>query len=155
MVHERTHRGLIVTHAARGTSLVDHLAVLCDWPVLRAPTVRTLFHEIDARSPVCLLFWLDSETDITPAAQLVVRLQDRGPRPYRIAVAHRLEAGVEHTFRAAGVHSYFAAADNLSALVEEAILPLAANNRGLTAATPATRAPHSATRASPATLHPP
>jgi hypothetical protein len=129
MVNEVTRCGLIVAQSARTTALLDELIALCDWPVVRRPSARTLFQQIDISRPLCLAFWLEAASDISPTAQLVSRLRDRGPRPYRIAIAHRLGGSVEHTFRSAGVHTYLATAGNLAALVDEALFPFVDEHR--------------------------
>jgi len=162
MVHEITHSGIIVALAPPTSARVDELIALCDWPVISQPTARTLFQQIEAHRPTCLLFWLEADSDITPAAQLVSLLRDRGARPYRIAVAHCLDASVEQTFRSAGVHSYFAVTGNLRALVDEALLPIVDLHR----APSRTRTTHARdvpvairgpteARASPAPMRPP
>jgi hypothetical protein len=161
MVNEIFHDGLIIAQAARATALVEEIVALCGWPLLLQPTVRDLLQHIDRRRPECLLFWLEADNEIGRAAELVIRLRDRGPRPYRIAVAHHLSASVEHTFRSAGVHSYFAVSGDLRALVEDALLPLVELRR--TAAQARTTQPTDVPapirgptiRASPATLRPP
>ena len=118
MVNQITRCGLIVTHAAHTTTRLDEFIALCDWPVLTGPSIRALFEQIDHSRPSCLVFWLQDKTDHTTAVQLITRLRDRGARPYRIAIAEGLPESVEHTFRSAGVHTYLAASDNISALVE-------------------------------------
>ena len=124
MVHEIKNDGIIVTLAPTMSAYVDEFVALCDWPVISQPTARALSEQIETHCPACLLFWLEADHDIAPAARLVTMLRDRGPRPYRIAVAHSLDASVEQTFRSAGVHSYFAVTGNLRALVDEALLPI-------------------------------
>ncbi len=162
MVHEITNSGIIVTLAAPTTALVDELIALCDWPVISRPSARTLFQQIETRRPACLLFWLEADSTIASAAQLVTLLRDRGPRPYRIAVAHCLDASVEPTLRSAGVHSYFAVTGNLRAFIDETLLPFvdqhcvasrARSARALNAPV-AIRGPTEA-RASPASMRPP
>jgi hypothetical protein len=121
-----------------------------------------MFQQIDLSRPLCLVFWLEAEADIAPAAQLIARLRDRGPRPFRVAVAHCLEEGVEHTFRSAGVHTYLATSGNLAALVDEALLPFIDLQRTSTQSRPAhdaeipvaIRGP-TEVRGSPATMRPP
>ena len=123
MVNQITRCGLIVTHAARTTALLDEFITLCDWPVLADPSIRALFEQIGHSHPSCLVFWLEGEADHSQAAALVTRLRDRGPRPYRIAIAEGLPETVEHTFRSAGVHTYLTASDDIAAVVEAALLP--------------------------------
>jgi hypothetical protein len=124
MAYQNTHRGIIVTPAVRSTALVNELIALCDWPVLAQPSLRTLVEFIDLHRPLCLLFWLEAARDIPSAAALIATLRDRGPRPYRIAIAHCLDQRGEHSLRTAGVHSYFATSGDLQALVEDTLIPL-------------------------------
>ena len=44
MVNEITRSGLIVAQSARTSPLLAELISLCDWPVVRRPTIRSLFH---------------------------------------------------------------------------------------------------------------
>lgn len=162
MVNEITRSGLIVAQSARSTPLLDELISLCEWPVVWRPSVRTLFEQIDISHPLCLAFWLETDADVPPATQLIARLRDRGPRPYRIAVAHLLAASVEQTFRTAGVHTYLATSGNITALVDEALMPFVDQHRVITQAqnVHATDVPvpirgPTEARASPATLRPP
>jgi hypothetical protein len=162
MVHDITSDGLIVTPQARSTTLLDELVAICDWPILHEPTVRTLLEQIETHRPLCLLFWLESAHDVAPAAALVTTLRHRGPRPYRIAVAHCLATSAEQTLRAAGIHSYFSTSGDLTALIDEALLPLVEVHRAATlkrhASHPDTPTPiRSPTdvRTSPAFMRPP
>lgn len=162
MVNEITRSGLIVAQSARSTPLLNELISLCDWPVVWRPTLRTLFEQIEISRPLCLAFWLETDAEIQPATQLITRLRDRGPRPYRIAIAHCLTANIEAIFRSAGVHTYLATNGDLAALVDAALLPFVDEHRTVTQ-------PHSShiaegtvpirgptdIRASPATLRPP
>jgi hypothetical protein len=161
MVSEINRRGLIVSPARRTSDLLDELIALVDWPVLLQPSVRLLMQQIEVVAPQCLLFWLDETRDIDHALKLIARLRDRGSRPLRVAVAHQLEPDVEPTIRAAGVHSVLNTNGSITALVQEALLPLLtqpqpAHTAGdvLQPAETLIRGPtHS--RASPAELHPP
>lgn len=162
MVDEINRGGLIVAQAAQTTALLDELISLCEWPLLLQPSVRALLQQIDACRPACLLFWLETTAEIASTAELVARLRDRGPRPYRIALAHCLSGNVEQSFRTAGVHSYFAVNGNLHALFQKSLLPFVESQRATirarTAHTPdvhvPTRGPAEA-RGSPATMRPP
>jgi hypothetical protein len=162
MVNEIQRCGLIVAQSARTNKLLNELIALCDWPVIWRPSARTLFQQIDISRPLCLAFWLEAASDISPTAHLVARLRDRGPRPYRIAIAHCLDASVEHTFRSAGVHTYFATTGNLAALVDEALLPFVEEHRVAAHSQPAhspeipvaIRGP-TEVRGSPANMRPP
>ena len=64
---------------------------------------RTLIEQIEIHQPLCLAFWIDASSELVPTTKLIEQLRTRGPRPYRIAIAHNLNAEVEHKFRAAGV----------------------------------------------------
>jgi hypothetical protein len=162
MVNQITSCGLIIAHAPRPTTIFDEFAALCDWPVVTQPSVRTLAEQIELHRPVCLVFWLDTTIELQSAATLIAQLRDRGPRPYRIAVANNLDAGVEHVFRAAGVHTYLTTSGNILALIEGALLPFIEPQR---APMPAPHAPvkevpvairgPTEARASPANFHPP
>lgn len=162
MIPQITRRGLIVSPARRTSDLLEELISHFNWPVLLQPSVRLLLQQIEVSTPHCLLFWLDETHDIDHALKLIARLRDRGPRPYRIAVAHQLLPDAEPTIRAAGVHSLLCTSGNIGALVQDALLPLLnmqpqpehAEPAALHGTAPLIRGPtHS--RASPAELHPP
>jgi hypothetical protein len=162
MVLGISRRGLIVTPARRTSDLLEELIFQLDWPVLLGPSVRLLFQQIEVTAPQCLLFWLDETHDIEHALQLIARLRDRGSRPYRVAVAHQLQPDVEPAIRSAGVHSVLNTNGSISALVQNALLPLLnmqpqpaqAEREFIQSIEPLIRGPTSA-RASPAELHPP
>jgi len=162
MVNEINRGGLIVAQAAQTTALLDELIALSEWPLLLRPSVRALLQQIDACRPACLLFWLETADEITSTSELVARLRDRGPRPYRIAFAHCLSGNVEQTFRTAGVHSYFAVNGNLHSLFQETLLPFVEAHRSTvrarTAHAPDAPVPirgPTEVRGSPATMRPP
>jgi hypothetical protein len=162
MVSEITRRGLIVTPARRTSDLLEELISQIDWPVLLQPSVRLLLQQIEVTAPHCLLFWLDEKHDIGHALLLIARLRDRGSRPYRVAIAHHLQPDVEPTIRAAGVHSVLNTSGSITALVQDALLPLLnlqpqparADYQVFQPGEPLIRGP-TAVRASPAELHPP
>jgi hypothetical protein len=162
MVSEIIRRGLIVTPARRTSDLLEELVSHFHWPVLLAPSVRLLVQQIEVHAPHCLLFWLDETHDIGHALTLIARLRDRGPRPYRIAVAHQLQAGDEPRIRAAGIHSFLFTSGDIAALVQESLLPLvnvqpqtvAADHAAFSTSESLIRGPTDA-RASPAKAHPP
>jgi hypothetical protein len=162
MVNEITRGGLIVAQAAETTALLDELIALSEWPLLLRPSVRALLQQIDACRPACLLFWLERADDIATTTELVARLRDRGPRPYRIALAHSLGGNAEQTFRTAGVHSYFAVNGDLHSLFQETLLPFVEMQRAAirTRTTHASESPLTSrgpteVRGSPATMRPP
>src|SRR6476620_4233026 len=162
MVLEVKRRGLIVTPARRASDLLEELISQVEWPVLLGPSMRLLFQQIEVIAPHCLLFWLDETHDIEHALQLIARLRDRGARPYRVAIAHQLQADAEPAIRAAGVHSVLNTNGSISALVQKALLPLLnmqpqpaqAEREFIHPIEPLIRGPTTA-RASPAELHPP
>ncbi len=123
MVHELTTCGLLITHSAQPSALAAEFVSLCDWPLLTSPSLRTLIEQIEFHQPLCLAFWIDASSELAPTAKLVDQLRTRGARPYRIAIANNLDAEVEHTFRAAGVHTYLVTTGNILALIEGALLP--------------------------------
>jgi len=124
MVSEITRRGLIVAPARRGSDLLEELVSHFNWPVLLQPSVRLLLQQIEVHAPHCLLFWLDETHDIGYAIQLISRLRDRGPRPYRIAVAHQLGPDAEPRISSAGVHSFLFTSGSVAPLVQNALLAL-------------------------------
>jgi hypothetical protein len=162
MVLEIARRGLIVTPARRTSDLVEELVAHFNWPVLYGPSIRLLVQQIEVHAPHCLLFWLDEMHDIAHTLKLITRLRDRGPRPYRIAVAHHLQAADEPRIRAAGVHSFLFTSGNIAALVQESLLPIVnlhpqpapSSNESIRHNEPVIRGPTTA-RASPAEAHPP
>jgi hypothetical protein len=162
MVVGITQEGLIVTASGPMTEPLGELVAYCDWPVLVEPTDRMLLERIESTNPTCLVFWLESRRHVAPTARQIGRLRDRGARPYRVAIAHRLEQDIEPLFRAAGVHSYLSTSGNIGALVANALLPLlnmqrqpARSSRSASLVPqPAIRGPTSV-RGSPATMRPP
>ena len=126
MVNHNATCGLVVTHAARSTPLVDEYLGLCKWPLLSQPTLRTVVEQIQIASPLCIVFWLDAMGELAAASKLVSQLRARGPRPFRIAVANNLAPEVEQTMRAAGVHTYLTTNGNIFALIEGALRPFIA-----------------------------
>lgn len=161
MVLDNSRRGLIVTPARRTNDLIEELIAQLDWPVLFQPSVRLLLQQVEVTAPHCLLFWLDETHELDHTLRLIARLRDRGPRPYRIAVAHGVATSVEPAIRAAGIHTYLCTAGNIAALVENGLAPLVESQtspaNGKTAhphAKPLIRGPTQA-RASPAEIQPP
>lgn len=123
MVNHLATCGLVVSYSAKASALIDEFIALCDWPVLTQPTIRTVVEQMELHRPMCLLFWLEAIGELAPASTLISQLRVRGQRPFRIAVAHNLPAEVEHTLRAAGVHTYLTTSGNILALVEGALRP--------------------------------
>lgn len=123
MVNHLATCGLVVRQSLESSALVDEFISLCDWPVLTQPTVRTVVGQIELHRPTCLLFWLEAMGELAPTSTLISQLRVRGQRPFRIAVAHDLPTEVEHTLRAAGVHTYLTTSGNILALIEGALRP--------------------------------
>lgn len=123
MVNHLATCGLVVRHSVQSNALVDEFISLCDWPMLTQPTIRTVVEQIELHRPTCLLFWLEAMGELAPTSTLISQLRVRGQRPFRIAVAHDLPAQVEHTLRAAGVHTYLTTSGNILALIEGALRP--------------------------------
>jgi hypothetical protein len=162
MVHELTSCGLLITHSAQPSALVAEFVSLCDWPHFARPSLRTLVEQIEFHRPLCLAFWIDASSELGPTTKLIEQLRVRGPRPYRIAIAHNLSAEIEHKFRAAGVHTYLSTTGNVLALIEGALLPFIEPQRARTRAhqthmrdSPVAIRGPTDPRASPAKLHPP
>jgi hypothetical protein len=162
MVNKSTTCGLLITHSAQPSALVAEVVAVCDWPLVAQPSLRALIEQIELRQPLCVAFWIDATSELAPTAKLVDQLRIRGPRPYRIAIAHNLDTETEHILRAAGVHTYLVTTGDIVALVEGALLPFIEPHR-----TPSRvhqthvrdspvgiRGPTDH-RASPAKLHPP
>lgn len=161
MVSKINQRGLIVSPRRRTSDLLDELIALVDWPVLQQPSLRLLVQQIEVVAPQCLLFWLEESHDIDHALKLIARLRDRGSRPFRIAIAHQLGPAVEPTIRSAGVHSVLNMNGSITALVQEALLPLLTQPQPVhvagdeVEATAALIRGPTHSRASPAESHPP
>lgn len=64
------------------------------------------------------LFWLDGESDLPAAIQLLTWMGTYENAVRRVAVAYRLPTAVEIAIRGAGAHFYLATDDNVSALVD-------------------------------------
>jgi hypothetical protein len=123
MVNHLATCGLVVSHSAKPSTLVDEFIALCDWPLLTQPTTRTVVEQIELHRPTSLLFWLEALAELKPTSTQISQLRVRGQRPFRIAVAHNLPGEVEHTLRAAGVHTYLTTSGNIHALIEGALRP--------------------------------
>jgi hypothetical protein len=162
MVVGITREGLIVTASGSLSEPLDELASHCDWPVLFGPSDRVLLEQIESTNPTCLVFWLELRRHLAPTARQIGRLRDRGPRPYRVAIAHRLERDVEALLRAAGVHSYLSTSGDVDSLVADALLPLlnlqrqpAAIQRSAPVSSGALIRGPTSVRGSPAAMRPP
>jgi hypothetical protein len=100
------------------------LAACCDWPVLLSANARRLRQELHVRTPACVLFWIEARQQVAPTVKLVTWLREFQPRPYRIAVAHRVGEDAETLFRTAGVHGFLHTSADIAAVVHEALWPL-------------------------------
>ena len=68
--------------------------------------------------PRVLLFWIDGQSDLSIAAQLLTWLGRYERVVQRIVVAYRMPTDVEVAIRSAGAHLYLAADDDIRALVD-------------------------------------
>lgn len=121
MVVKHSPSGLIAATRSRATPLLTDVAVCCGWPLLLEATPRRLQHELALHNPECVLYWLDDRRDVSPTAHLVTWSRHRGARPYRVAVAFRLDDGVEAILRAAGAHSFLPLSDQSGTTVADAL----------------------------------
>jgi len=131
---DSTSQGLIVAVSAQSTEPLEQLLALCGWPVLLNADRRGLSQHLELHMPACTLFWLDEPHDAAPARSLIAWLRERGPRPYCIVLAYRLDPCFEPAFRAVGVQSYLPVCGNVPQVVEEALWPLLNRERRQTAA---------------------
>jgi len=69
-------------------------------------------------APRVALSWLDDESDVPAAIQLLTWLRTYENAVRRIVMAYRLPTDVEVAVRGAGTHLYLATDDNVSALVD-------------------------------------
>jgi hypothetical protein len=106
MVVKISPRGLIATTRAVATPPLDDVVDSCGWPLLLEATPRRMQRELALHNPECVLFWLDDQRAVARTAHLIAWSRHRGARPYRVAVAYRLEGDVESVLRAAGAHSF-------------------------------------------------
>ncbi len=124
MVKKHSPLGLIATTRADVTPPLDDVVNCCGWPLLLEASPRSLARELSLHHPACVLFWLDDRNGLAPMARLVEWSRDRGRRPYRVAVAFRLEPDVEAAFRAAGAHTFLPIAGRSGMAVADALRPL-------------------------------
>jgi hypothetical protein len=124
MVAKPTTEGLIATTHTEPSAPLEELRDRCNWPVVWEANVRRMQHELALRCPKCVLFWLADGQGLAETARLIAWLRERGSRPYRVAVAYRLDSAAEATLRAAGAHSYLPIVDDVASTVSDALLPL-------------------------------
>jgi hypothetical protein len=124
MVTRHLPTGLIATTRASVSPQLDDLIACCGWPLLLEASPRLLGRELSQHNPECVLFWLEDRQGIASMARLVAWSRERGARPYRVAVAMLLDAGLEAALRTAGAHSFLAIADWSAADVIDALWPL-------------------------------
>ncbi len=124
MVKKHLPIGLIATTRADLTPLLDDVVHCCGWPLLLEASPRRLARELSLYDPECVLFWLDDRQGLAPTARLVEWSRQRGARPYRLAVAFRLDSEIEAVLRAAGAHTFLSIADRSAVSVADALRPL-------------------------------
>ena len=106
MVMKNSPRGLIATTRADATPPLEDVVDGCGWPLLLEATPRRMQREFALYNPECVLFWLDDRSAVARTAHLIAWARHLGARPFRVAVAYRLEGDVESILRAAGSHSF-------------------------------------------------
>lgn len=124
MVKKYSPLGLIATTRADLTPPLDDVVNCCGWPLLLEASPRRLAQEMSLHNPACVLFWLDERDGLAQTLRLMEWSRERGSRPYRVAVAFRLEADVEAAFRAAGAHTYLPISGRSGMAVADALRPL-------------------------------
>jgi hypothetical protein len=124
MVTHNFAAGLIATTRADVSPPLNELVDHCGWPLLVAANPRRLGRELSLHNPACVLFWLEDRHSVEATAQLVAWSRNRGARPYRVAVAFRMEAEVEEVLRAAGAHSFLPITGRSARSVADALWPL-------------------------------
>jgi hypothetical protein len=118
MTRAATKQGLIVATNRQATSALEELIAYCDWPVLLHASPQRLRHQMLLGAPRVALSWLDDESDVPAAIQLLTWLRTYENAVRRIVMAYRLPTDVEVAVRGAGTHLYLATDDNVSALVD-------------------------------------
>lgn len=118
MKRAATKEGLIVATSRQVTSALEELIAYCDWPVLLHATPQWLRRQMLLGAPRVSLFWLEDESDVPAAIQLLTWLGTYENAVRRIVVAYRLPTDVEVAMRGAGTHLYLATDNNVSALVD-------------------------------------
>jgi hypothetical protein len=124
MVAKHSPMGLIATTRAEVTPPLDDLVASCGWPLVLDANPRRLASELSLHNPECVLFWLEDQHGVAATARLVAWSRERGSRPYRVAIAYRMEADIEAIFRAAGAHSFLPVSDRSASGVADALRPL-------------------------------
>lgn len=161
MVAKLSPTGLIATTRAHATRLLDELAERCDWPLLLDANPRRLLPKLAMLEPECVLFWLDDRDSVAATAQLIGWLHQRGPRPYRVAVAHQLSGDVEAVFRASGAHGFLMMHGRPDAFVGDVLWPMlqefkrAAHSRATVQSLALTNGEHAAWESPPDLARPP
>lgn len=121
MVVKNSPRGLIATTRADATPPLNDVVGCCGWPLLLEASPRRMQRELALQNPECVLFWLDDWRAVAPTAQLIAWSRHRGARPYRVAVAYRMNDDVESVLRAAGAHSFLPLAGQSGNVVAAAL----------------------------------
>jgi len=128
--------GLIATTRDHASPALRDLARHCEWPLILSASPRGLYRELSLHDPGCVLFWLDDQFDVAATARLISWLHQRGPRPYRVAVAHCLEGDVEAVLRTSGAHSFLLLTGQRGSIVADALRPLLSDVACATRASP-------------------
>lgn len=121
MVVKISPRGLIATTRSQATPPLKDVAGCCGWPLVVEANPRRMQHELALHNPECVLFWLDDHEAVVQTAQLIAWSRHRGDRPFRVAVAYRMNGDVESVLRAAGAHSFLPLAGQSGAIVAAAL----------------------------------
>ena len=124
MVKKHSPFGLIATARADVTPPLDDVVNCCGWPLLLQATPRRLAQELSLHNPQCVLFWLEERQNMPTLARLIDWSRERGARPYRVAVAYRMDADVEAVFREAGAQTFLPIAGRSGMAVADALGPL-------------------------------
>jgi hypothetical protein len=124
MVKQVSPLGLIATARADVTPPLDDVVRSCGWPLVLEANPRRLAQEFSLHNPECVLFWLEERQHVPTLARLIGWSRERGARPYRLAVAYRLDADVEAILREAGAHTFVSVGDRSALAVAAALRSL-------------------------------
>ena len=124
MVSEITRHGLIVTPARRTSDLLEELISQVDWPVLCSRAFVCCFSRLKSRRlTACCSGSTRRTTSNTPCSSSPgFATGARGPTASRSLTS--FEPDAEPAIRAAGVHSVLNTNGSITALVQDALLPL-------------------------------
>jgi hypothetical protein len=124
MVAKHSPTGLIATTSAKAAPPLDDLVDSCRWPLVLDANPRRLQRALAFYAPECVLFWLDDWLGIADTARLIAWSRERGQRPFRVAVAHNIEANVEPALRSAGAHGFLLLHGQSIDFVADSLWPL-------------------------------